>query len=202
MKVAIIDSQFNKDSFYKVIHIDIFNDQVLTNTDIYPPPSHCDICLDLITSELINNKNIIFYCLPVLDDKNTTSVEKLKKALKWCIKNNIDVINLSLGTIKYKDIMKLHYILNKVTKKSVVFAAMSNNNKFCYPCCHPQVIGVETQQSESGKIVTVSKKIGVNYSVRYGLNQKLNVLNNYYRITDNSYACAYLCNLYLKRTEI
>lgn len=67
---------------------------------------------------------------------NVGSVDGLVKALEWCYKYNIGVINVSLGTINYHDYYKLHPIIQKMIKKGIkIIAAYHNLGIICYPAC-------------------------------------------------------------------
>ena len=50
----------------------------------------------------------VFNSIRILNQNGTGGVEKLEPALEWCCKNNIKIVNLSLGTthFKEKDILK------------------------------------------------------------------------------------------------
>ena len=75
---------------------------------------------------------------------NVGSVDGLVKALEWCYKYNIGVINVSLGTINYHDYYKLHPIIQKMIKKGIkIIAAYHNLGIICYPACMKGIIGVQ-----------------------------------------------------------
>lgn len=83
------------------------------------------------------------YAVKVFDDALTTNIGAIVKAIDWCIENQIDVINLSLGTtnVEHREVLEL--AVERAAKKlAVLVAAREMSDKPSLPGCLPSVIGV------------------------------------------------------------
>lgn len=70
--------------------------------------------------------------------------EKLIKAIDWCIAQQINIINLSLGSIHYCDYMSIKEMVNLAYRNGlIIIAASSNRNVVTYPASLTNVIGVK-----------------------------------------------------------
>lgn len=89
---------------------------------------------------------VIFTSIKVLNSKSHKGqINQVIKAIEWCMKNNIRVVNLSIGTINYKDFMLLKHVINKAYEKNLIMvAACDNKNVFTYPASCSNVIGVKS----------------------------------------------------------
>lgn len=80
--------------------------------------------------------------IKVLD--STTGLGNYKalvEALEWCVTQDFDVINMSMGTRQYTDFAPIAVAVRRLDKSTIV-AACSNENEFTFPACLPNVIGV------------------------------------------------------------
>ncbi len=84
------------------------------------------------------------YFIEILDDSGfTTNISSLLIALQWCLENEIDIINLSIGTTVMADMPVLYKKINRLIAKGVIIvSASSNNNKMTFPAYFPNIIGV------------------------------------------------------------
>ena len=79
------------------------------------------------------------------DDIMKTTYGKLVAALKWCLKMNIPVINLSLGTVDPDDFKSIRKITDKLLNNGqIIVAACNKNGEYTMPAMYPGVIGVRT----------------------------------------------------------
>jgi hypothetical protein len=62
-------------------------------------------------------------------------------ALHWCSKNDVDLINMSMGTKQYSDFAAVVEAVTSLSHIPIV-AACSNSNTLTFPACLPTVIGV------------------------------------------------------------
>ncbi|WP_027183708.1 S8 family serine peptidase [Desulfovibrio inopinatus] len=80
----------------------------------------------------------------VLNDSNCKcDINRLVTGLLWCLEQEADIINISLGTTSFQDREKLLPIMNRLSQKSLVIAALSNRNIATYPASFANVIGVK-----------------------------------------------------------
>lgn len=89
-----------------------------------------------------------FISIRILDEKGRGEIKNLYPALEWCYKNQIKLINMSLGSLDYRDCEKLRSLVNEyATKGMIIIAAAANSGFMSYPACFTNVIGVATTGS-------------------------------------------------------
>ena len=83
------------------------------------------------------------YAVKVFDRTLTTNIEVILKAIDWCIDNEMDLVNLSLGTAnnEHRDLME-RAAARAVAKGSTLVAAREMSGALSLPGCLPSVIGV------------------------------------------------------------
>lgn len=143
--VAMIDDGiYERNNFNIIKNIEINSDLMIK--DINPSQLkdsiHGTTCAEIVKRYY---PNILFINIKIINNRlKQCSVEQLVEAIKWCIENKVKVINISLGTIDYRDCKKLSYIINRAYKKGIIIiAAYSNKNVFTYPASFSNVIGVK-----------------------------------------------------------
>lgn len=146
LRVAFIDDGINRTRLS--IKMPVSNIMITDNgvvdveeADINPC-SHGTICA-AIFSKYVHLKNIELICIKVLDSNLKGKVQSLISAMEWCIKNNISIINCSLGTTNDNDFRLFSDVLSNIKKQKItIVAAMSNKDIYTYPACSNDVIGV------------------------------------------------------------
>lgn len=104
--------------------------------------SHATICAAIIKKY---SPQAYFSSVKILNDKRRGLREQLTKAIEWCSKTGIKVINLSLGTVCFNDCKELLGSVNKAAQNGVIIvAACSNRMVMTYPASFTNVIGVKT----------------------------------------------------------
>ncbi len=86
--------------------------------------------------------------IKILDNERKTGRKgQLIAAISWCTENNIRLINLSLGTIDFRDFQDIKKCINHAAGKGIIIVAACNNrNVFTYPACLSNVIGVRSRK--------------------------------------------------------
>lgn len=85
----------------------------------------------------------LLYAVKVFDRALTTNIEAIIKAVEWCIENQIDVINLSLGTVNVEHRQVIEQAVSRAAEKgSVLVAAREMSGKPSLPGSLRSVIGV------------------------------------------------------------
>lgn len=87
--------------------------------------------------------NSRLYPVKVLDSTGNGYISNIIKGIQWCINNNIQVINLSMGTST--DNQALHDAVIQAYNKGIIIVAASGNSPFqpvLYPAAYPEVISV------------------------------------------------------------
>ena len=85
----------------------------------------------------------------ILNDESRKGMKtQLIKALEWCVENKMCLVNLSLGTIDYKDFIGVENALKYASENGVIIVAACNNrNVFTCPASLEYVIGVKCDTS-------------------------------------------------------
>ncbi|MBN6887496.1 S8 family serine peptidase [Cytobacillus horneckiae] len=89
------------------------------------------------------------YNVKVLDENGRGNANNLIKGIKWCIDNDIDLINISFGY--QKDNKKLKDIIDKAISKNIIIVAAAGNTygfKTDYPANYNNVISVTSLDKE------------------------------------------------------
>ena len=83
------------------------------------------------------------YAVKVFDRALTTNIDAIIKAIDWCVENEMNVINLSLGTVNIEHRKVIEQAVGRAAeKRSVLVAAREMSGKPSLPGCLPSVIGV------------------------------------------------------------
>lgn len=147
MRVVVIDgvlSAEHKDlptAYYTLV------DNEMISCDIYTGEfSHATIC-DLIIKQYARGVELIN--INILGYDNTCDIGKLILALKWCLSNSVDIINISAGIINYVDnsaeVISLLELCNKINSKGVKIVSAQDNDGFAtIPAKFKSVVSVET----------------------------------------------------------
>jgi subtilisin family serine protease len=83
------------------------------------------------------------YAVKVFDRALTTNIDAIIKAIDWCVEKDMDVINLSLGTLNsdHRPLME-KAVARATVKGTVLVAAREMSGRPSLPGCLPSVIGV------------------------------------------------------------
>src|SRR6185503_1163727 len=76
------------------------------------------------------------YAVKVFDRALTTNIEVIIKAIDWCVENQIDVINLSLGTVNFEHRNSIEAAVARATRNGcVIVAAREMAGQLSLPGC-------------------------------------------------------------------
>lgn len=145
VNIAIIDSGILHDMDY-VNRLAINDEMRIINQSIDDSHSlHGSICASIIQKY---TSHISLHSIKILDSNNTAPIDKIIAGLKWCIDNKMKVVNLSIGSVYYKDSVYLANIVDCcVTAGIIIISATSNNGWKTYPSSFDNVIGVKADIS-------------------------------------------------------
>ncbi|SHK42718.1 S8 family serine peptidase [Paramaledivibacter caminithermalis] len=149
--VAIIDDGVNSKCYNTIsleYDLEISEQLSIRNRDICNPfeKSHGTICAAIINKYC---SNVMLSSIKIIDSKNGLgNKKKLVKAIEWCIENNINIINLSLGTIEIYDREEIRSIVNEAYNEGIIIvAACKNTDIVTYPASFHNVIGVKCEKN-------------------------------------------------------
>lgn len=154
MKIAIIDDGVNRFHFRNIDNLTnyrVTNDQMVEYSPKSTAITHGTICAAIIQKNVDFEIEIISY--KVKEYTKAGYVIDMKTALESCIQHNIDIVNVSVGSLDYEDCEILQPIINKMIRRSmIVVAAMGNNGKAAYPAMCENVIKVQHNERVIRKI--------------------------------------------------
>lgn len=153
VNIAVVDDGINENRYKtgKLIHnIEITRDLQIEPRQGYDTfaPSHGTTCAAIIKKAV---PDALLSSVKILSDINRKGIRaQLVKAIEWCADNNINLINLSAGTIDYRDFEEIKDCVRRAEEKGlVIVAACNNRNIYTCPASLANVIGVKCDR-ESG----------------------------------------------------
>ncbi len=152
INIAVIDDGVNE-KLYQTgkleYNLEITHDLTVCDRVSYDPflPSHGTTCAAII-KKYSPEANIS--SIKILDSSSRTGMKaQLIRALKWCADNSIRIVNLSLGTVDYRDFNEVKEAVDYAFEKNVIIVAACNNrNIFTCPASFEKVIGVRCNFTE------------------------------------------------------
>ena len=150
VKVAVLDSGVNFNEGIEVEQrVDLVNKKHIS-VNFEDPSGHGTGIAGMINGQKEKGQlsgvadNVALYSVKVLDQDNTTPVSRLIEGIYWCIENEIDVINLSLGC-SY-DSEALAAAVQDAAKAGIILVAAAGNAgddaSLEYPAAYDDVIAV------------------------------------------------------------
>lgn len=201
VKIAVIDNGINRNLVKKKklrdeIVVDANNECKEEHSEIQIKDfMHGTICALIIEKYC---PDCVFSSIRILDQLGKGGIEKIEPALEWCYQNNINVVNLSLGTTHFKENERLNKLINKYAHMGlIIIAAISNIGFFTFPASFSNVIGVATMNSSW---------LYTNHYMHLGIDtiapsEHIIKLNNqeHKSSLSNSYATPYVSSMVLKK---
>lgn len=148
-KVALIDSGISYSSDITVTDsIDLVNDGN-ENPLFADSTGHGTAMAGIICAEDNDlgitgvNPNVALYSAKVLDENNSAPLSRVLQAIYWAIDNDVDIINMSLGTNVESDL--LHSAVASAYNKDILMVASAGNNPeapVTFPAAYNEVIAV------------------------------------------------------------
>lgn len=90
------------------------------------------------------------HSLRVIGRDASGTLEQLIFGLKWAIEQDMDVINLSLGTVQKRMVTHMHDLVDAAYFKGQILVAAANNfSKVCYPAHFASLIAVDSRAFEN-----------------------------------------------------
>lgn len=158
LKVAIVDSGVDishpalKGAVHSSYHVQKFNMSFSCNPIQYPTDEigHGTMCAGVI-HDIAPQAEI--YSVKVFDGYKT-SIGHIITAIDWCVKNKMDVVNLSLCSKKMssQELADLHRVVENAYYKDVLLIAATDNHvRTGFPADFSSVIGVDFENKPDFK---------------------------------------------------
>ena len=146
IRIAIVDSGIDAShtgvgDVAGGVHIQIGEEgEVVLSDDYYDCAGHGTACAGIIRKKA---PDAMLYSVRIFDESLMADGRALIAAIQWCIDNEMDVVNLSLGTTDVTFKKSLQKMCRKAGDAGVILvAAESNDGRESYPAVFPKVIGV------------------------------------------------------------
>lgn len=145
------------------------------------------------------------YCLDchlisirILDENGKGAIKSIYPALEWCCKNQIRLVNLSLGTVDFRECERLRVLINECAANDMIIVAATANSGFVsYPASYTNVIGVVTAGSPLSYVKDYMQ-MGIDTVVPS--EHIVKILDEEIKTSlSNSYAAPYVCALIANR---
>jgi hypothetical protein len=102
---------------------------------------HASMCYQIFREHVNSPYELVSIKVLSISEGIGTNIDFVA-ALKWCATQDIDVINLSMGTRQYTDFPTIKDVIVNNLSNMIIVAASSNENELTFPACLPSVIGV------------------------------------------------------------
>lgn len=147
VKVAVLDTGIDKEHEYlrnNIIGGIAFEstDEYIITSDKYDDKNgHGTACSSIIKKEF---KGVEIFSVKVLDDDGKSNVQILEESLKYLLKTNIRLINLSLSLLNNEMTHDLYEICNELERNNkIIVCSLANGFEESYPAIFDNVIGVK-----------------------------------------------------------
>lgn len=140
-----------------------------------------------------NNNKVDYFDVNILDENGYTDVETLIESLDWCIKNKVNLINMSFGLTENDE--RLQNKINEVVKQNIIVVASSGNKigfQSDYPARYNNVISISAVDSNH-KLYKFASKGKIDF-VAPGVNVdtiKIKKLTKIKNLSGTSFATGY-----------
>ncbi len=204
MRIAIIDDGVNPEYIANnavVLSVKVDDDRQVVQTvyDSDRPISHGTICA-MIIDKYCRDVNLV--SIKVLDEKTDRGeLYRLINAIDWCSQNDIQIINLSLGSTYPKDFKFIKKAVKRAIKNNItIVAATANRNEKAYPACMKKVIGV--RKKEALPFEQTGRQSGIDVEEQSVHLLNLPDGNSFMTPPSNSFAAAYVTALTVNESII
>ncbi|MFP4498519.1 MAG: S8 family serine peptidase [Vulcanimicrobiota bacterium] len=136
------------------------------------------------------------YSVKVLGSNLRSTGDIFISGLKWALENNVNLVNLSLGTTKSKYYSALQQLTDSAYfKKLLIVAAQNNSPTPSFPAVFSSIIGVKAIYNQDPFDFYFSANPPVEFLIK-GVDVKLPWLNHSYETcTGNSFAAPHLTGI-------
>jgi uncharacterized NAD-dependent epimerase/dehydratase family protein len=113
--------------------------------DWFDSVGHGTACAGIIRKKA---PNVRFYSVKIFDDESLSAKgEVLIEAIRWCLAQGMNVVNLSLGTTERQLLPSLREVCDHAEQEGVLLvSAEHNEGRESFPACFPNVFGVTAGQ--------------------------------------------------------
>ncbi|WP_293928025.1 S8 family serine peptidase [Sphingobacterium sp. UBA6320] len=197
IKIGIIDSgiepnymsQLNNVSALKLSK-DNLGQILIDHVDISDKNGHGNVCFQLISSVVPEANYLI---IKVFEERLVTELDILETAIRICINDKVDIINISAGLTSETIPHSLKMICDEAFRKGILIVAAKNNEgSRSYPANYEKVLSVELENDN------ITASYGVKNSKKNDLFISGNYLSKECKTICTSFACAKMTGIISK----
>ncbi|MED3514508.1 S8 family serine peptidase [Bacillus subtilis] len=136
------------------------------------------------------------YIVKVLNKELKGNYTNITKGIEWSIKNDVDIISMSLGGDSYSK--ELHAAIKKAYNKGIILTSsvgnkgISNLDTVSYPAKFNEVIGVGALNSHDDRLFSSSKGQGITIMAPGENLKSYSINSDYYKTSGTSVSNAYV----------
>ena len=139
IKVAVIDSGWTNNKYSKIKTDGGISINGSSPKDLSDTIGHGTACCGIIKKKA---PNCSLYVVKVFNDELCADMSTIVSAIRWCIDEEMDIVNLSLGVTSYSKELE-EICVEAYDKKTYLVAANSNSGEISYPAYFKNVYGVQ-----------------------------------------------------------
>ena len=159
--VCVIDDGICGDEINIYKNIQIRNGKAVNSLNVCKNNSHGTGCAKVITKRA--EKDILISSVSILNRQCKGNIQSLCTAFAWCVENDVDIINLSLGSVFFRDKELLLSAVNRCAENGIVIVgATSNEGYVTYPASFTNVLGVRSfdEKEKRGCVARYDTNLG------------------------------------------
>lgn len=146
--IAVIDNGISEE----LIGIHLYEDVLIKDKTLYKQDkgkknkiTHGTVCAGIIMNYAADS---IMSSICVLEKDGKGNIGSLLAALHWCMENQVDIINVSIGSHYFRDKDIIKPVIAECVKKGIIpVCAADNEGVVTYPASLGNVIGVKSDNT-------------------------------------------------------
>lgn len=162
--VCVIDDGVCVDEISTYRNIQIRNGKAVDSFEVCKNNSHGTGCAKVIAKHA--EKEILISSVSILNRQYKGNIQSLCTAFMWCVENDVDIINLSLGSVFFKDKNLLLNAVNRCVESGIIIVgAISNEGYVTYPAGFTNVLGVRAFEDKRVKDCVVRNDTNLGFGL-------------------------------------
>lgn len=162
--MCIIDDGVFQERFNLYRDMEIVSGKIMPVTTESDEWSHGSACANVIKKCV--TRPFEMSSITILDSLGKGEIDSLILALEWCKNNDVDIVNLSLGSTYFKNKNSLLKIINQCVRSGmIIVAALSNEGYVTYPASFTNVIAVRKSDAINKQDYNIRFNTGLGFGV-------------------------------------
>lgn len=154
---------------------------------------HGTACAGIVSKHVPEASLII---IKIFDNEGVVNEKALFSALKYCIINDVNIINISLGIQTATPPVKLKQLCDEAHENEIIIVAAEHNKRIeSYPAYYPEVFGVAAGNIKKSNQYGLVANSPIKYVAKGGLQRVMWKNGGYNIVSGTSYSCAHLTGI-------